>query len=79
MSDCANVSDDVMQQEKTRRIHWKDASNCAKQLPRDAQSAQGKSLRACSGGGTHDWALDLEPLALPPDLPPVILVMWVGG
>jgi hypothetical protein len=24
-------------------------------------------------GQTHDWALDLEPLALPPDLPPVIL------
>lgn len=24
-------------------------------------------------GRTHDWALDLEPLALPPDLPPVIL------
>jgi hypothetical protein len=24
--------------------------------------------------GTHDWALDLEPLALPPDLPPVILI-----
>ena len=23
---------------------------------------------------THDWALDLEPLALPPDLPPVILM-----
>lgn len=23
---------------------------------------------------TYDWALDLEPLALPPDLPPVILV-----
>ena len=24
-------------------------------------------------GATYDWALDLEPLALPPDLPPVIL------
>jgi hypothetical protein len=24
-------------------------------------------------GPTYDWALDLEPLALPPDLPPVIL------
>jgi hypothetical protein len=24
-------------------------------------------------GQTYDWALDLEPLALPPDLPPVIL------
>lgn len=23
---------------------------------------------------THDWALDFVPLALPPDLPPVILV-----
>jgi len=29
---------------------------------------------------THDWALDLEPLALPPDLPPVILkVVGVRG
>jgi hypothetical protein len=29
-------------------------------------------------GRTHDWALDLEPLALPPDLPPVILMVWMG-
>jgi hypothetical protein len=29
-------------------------------------------------GKTHDWALDLEPLALPPDLPPVILMVWMG-
>jgi hypothetical protein len=29
---------------------------------------------------TYDWALDLEPLALPPDLPPVILkVVWGFG
>jgi hypothetical protein len=27
---------------------------------------------------THDWALDFEPLALPPDLPPVILIVWVS-
>lgn len=28
-------------------------------------------------GQTHDWALDFEPLALPPDLPPVILIAFV--
>jgi hypothetical protein len=27
---------------------------------------------------THDWALDLLPLALPPDLPPVILSLVNG-
>jgi hypothetical protein len=28
---------------------------------------------------TYDWALDLEPLALPPDLPPVmVMVLWLG-
>ena len=27
---------------------------------------------------THDWALDLLPLALPPDLPPVILIEFLG-
>lgn len=34
--------------------------------------------RRGDGGGTHDWALDLEPLALPPDLPPVMLRELVG-
>jgi hypothetical protein len=29
-------------------------------------------------GATYDWALDLEPLALPPDLPPVILKLVFG-
>jgi hypothetical protein len=29
--------------------------------------------------GTYDWALDLEPLALPPDLPPVILMEFAVG
>lgn len=37
-------------------------------------------MDAMSGEGqTHDWALDLEPLALPPDLPPVILSVGGGG
>ena len=27
---------------------------------------------------TYDWALDLLPLALPPDLPPVILIDYLG-
>lgn len=36
---------------------------------RARQSAQAKSAKT----KTYDWALDLEPLALPPDLPPVIL------
>ena len=31
-------------------------------------------MESIQGGSTHDWALDFEPLALPPDLPPVILV-----
>jgi hypothetical protein len=35
-------------------------------------------MQAMQEGGTHDWALDLEPLALPPDLPPVILMVWMG-
>lgn len=30
-------------------------------------------------GATYDWALDLEPLALPPDLPPVIVKVFVWG
>jgi hypothetical protein len=37
------------------------------------ESDEGKRVR------THDWALDLEPLALPPDLPPVILMDVVDG
>jgi hypothetical protein len=28
---------------------------------------------------TYDWALDLEPLALPPDLPPVMVIVCDGG
>lgn len=31
------------------------------------------AMKSDGNGRTHDWALDLEPLALPPDLPPVIL------
>jgi hypothetical protein len=63
---------------KDASIKVKDASqSCAK----DAKTAQGK-LRDAEEK-THDWALDLEPLALPPDLPPVILrvggSVWLGG
>ena len=42
---------------------------------RTRNAQKGARCRRCrkQKGLTHDWALDLEPLALPPDLPPVIL------
>ena len=62
-----------------RRVNQaKDASKrCKVQL----KNAQGKlELKArWRRWSTHDWALDLEPLALPPDLPPVILRELVWG
>jgi hypothetical protein len=49
------------------------------------QSSQRRAMECrCTGlmnkcGATYDWALDLEPLALPPDLPPVIVKVFVWG
>lgn len=36
------------------------------------------AMRKGKKWATYDWALDLEPLALPPDLPPVIVKSCVG-
>lgn len=46
-----------------------------------AKATKASRCDGCDRGAreTHDWALDLEPLALPPDLPPVILKVGVGG
>jgi hypothetical protein len=43
------------------------------------RKADSSSRRDAGDGKTHDWALDLEPLALPPDLPPVILKEFGWG
>jgi hypothetical protein len=51
----------------------KNASNRDKTRQKNAQR------QTPDGSATYDWALDFEPLALPPDLPPVILVELVAG
>jgi hypothetical protein len=50
----------------------KDASNKEGQSALETRDAKCVEQQV-RDGQTHDWALDLEPLALPPDLPPVIL------
>jgi hypothetical protein len=64
---------DVIRKRRVNQV--KDASKeCAKQT-----EAEGAMDAVFGMGKTHDWALDLVPLALPPDLPPVILKLVVFG
>jgi len=63
---------------KDASSQWKDASNKCKLQPNDAKMRQRQCGSMRNEGKTHDWALDFEPLALPPDLPPVILMVWMG-
>jgi hypothetical protein len=63
--------------EKTRLMTTKDASNKEGQSAPTTRDARRVEEAASAGWATHDWALDLEPLALPPDLPPVILEVVV--
>jgi hypothetical protein len=71
------VDKEIESRPKTRRLrdrrrvkHVRNGGNRCRNQMRTRQAMQ--AMQAAKGP-TYDWALDLEPLALPPDLPPVIL------
>jgi hypothetical protein len=80
------VRDDAVRkcEEGTR---WKRRVNQNKRRVKQAKESKAEAAMGSKQRGrgkTHDWALDLEPLALPPDLPPVIFaglveVVKLGG
>jgi hypothetical protein len=73
MNGCAALAAEAGHCRCSSNARQKDASKRKRTRQSDAQRQPQKA------SATYDWALDFEPLALPPDLPPVILVELVGG
>ena len=64
MQDASKASKQSVEDAKMQTQNTRDDATRKRKSPNKAEAGK---------GATYDWALDLEPLALPPDLPPVIL------